>query len=342
MDFIQLQLKLVPDIVEIMQQRYKILHQISLLQPIGRRNLSQNVGLTERVLRAEVDFLKSQALVIVESTGIKLSNEGNKLLHEVYPYINKIFGINLLERQLQQLLNLPEVYVVPGDSDQDENVKRDMGKIAAQLLHANVKENDIITLTGGSTVAEVAHMVSETPRLNKVLFVPARGGIGQKHEYLANTIISKIAKKTGGKYLLLHVPDLLSDETYKSLINEDQVKETLEVIRNANILIHGIGDAMLMAKRRMVAEKTIQYLVERKAIGEAFGYYFAKDGEIVYKMNTIGVHLDDLDRIPKIIALAGGKSKADAILAVLKHSFRQTLVTDEGAAKEIIKRRTFS
>lgn len=337
MELLELQAKLAPDMLEIMQRRYKILQHISLMQPIGRRNLAYSLGWTERVLRAEVDFLKQQDLIDVETIGMKLTDEGYKVLHKVSPYIKNLFGLSELEQKLQKALNLPRVVVVAGDSDQEEIVRKEMGRAVANIFRMHVQEDDIVAMTGGSTVAEVAERITEYPQLQKVLFVPARGSVGEHHEYQANTIVSKMAKKTGGKYQLFYVPDILSEEAYNSLMNEEHIQEALKIIRSANILIHGIGNADVMAKKRGVSNEVLKILNKERAIGEAFGYYFAEGGEIVYKMNTLGISLEDLDKIPNVIAVAGGKSKANAILSVLKYNFKQTLVTDEAAAKEILQ-----
>jgi len=338
LDLLQLQLKLAPDILEMMQKRYKILQNISFMQPIGRRTLAQSLGCTERVLRAEVEFLKKQGLIEIENIGMRLTQEGYQVLQEVSPYIKNLFGINELENELEKRLSIAKVIIVSGDSDQDLLVKKELGKAAATFVRTLMRDDDIVTMTGGSTIAEVANMMTEQPHLPSVLFVPARGGIGENHEYLANTLVSIMAKKTGGAYRLLHVPDQLSEKTYHSLMNEEHIQDVVKVIRSARIVIHGIGQAKRMAIRRKVSNEVINLLEEQNAIGEAFGYYFDNNGKIVYKMKTIGLRLDDLDSIPNIIAVAGGKSKAEAILAVLKHSLKQVLVTDEGAAREILNK----
>lgn len=48
--------KVIPDLMEIMKRRYEILQQTSLMEPVGRRSLATKVGMTERVLRGELDF----------------------------------------------------------------------------------------------------------------------------------------------------------------------------------------------------------------------------------------------------------------------------------------------
>ncbi len=338
MDLIKLQLKLIPDMLEDMQRRYKVLHYISLMQPIGRRSLSQSLGWTERVLRAETEFLKKQDLIDIDTNGMRLNEEGYQILRELYPYIKKIYRINDLEQELEKKLNISKVVVVAGDSDLNEYVKKEMGRVVGELLLQLIKDDDVIALTGGSTIAEVANMIPGDVKLPSVLYVPARGGIGENHEFLANTLVSLMAKKTGSTYRLLHVPDQLSNESYNSLMNEKSVQDLLKIIRHAGIVILGIGDAKKMAERRNTSEEVMDYLTKRNAVGETLGNYFSKDGEIVYTMKTIGLRIENLINIPHVIAVAGGKSKATAILSVLKHDFKQILVTDEGAAKEILSK----
>ena len=53
---IDIQKKLLPDLLAIIQKRFHILRYIGAMEPVGRRNLASSLGLTERVLRSEVDF----------------------------------------------------------------------------------------------------------------------------------------------------------------------------------------------------------------------------------------------------------------------------------------------
>jgi central glycolytic genes regulator len=104
------------------------------------------------------------------------------------------------------------------------------------------------------------------------------------------------------------------------------------------MVLHGIGDAITMAERRKTYSEIKRKLEEKKAVGEAFGYYFNEEGEIVHKVLTIGLQLEDLAHIPHVIAVAGGSSKAKAIKAYLKQAPSSTiLITDEGVAQRLLK-----
>jgi Transcriptional regulator, contains sigma factor-related N-terminal domain len=52
-------------------------------------------------------------------------------------------------------------------------------------------------------------------------------------------------------------------------------------------------------------------------------------------MLTAGLRLEDIMTTEVVIAVAGGRSKAEAIAAVMKFGHDDVLVTDEAAAKEI-------
>jgi central glycolytic genes regulator len=152
----------------------------------------------------------------------------------------------------------------------------------------------------------------------------------------ANTIASIMAKRTGGQYRMLHVPDHLGEAAYQSLMNDPNIQEIVAVIRKARIVIHGIGNAMTMARRRKTDQKTVEWLQQEGAHAEAFGYYFDRNGNVVHKMPTVGLKLEDIVQIEVVIGVAGGSSKAEAIESILKFGHEDVLITDEAAAQVIV------
>lgn len=92
-----------------------------------------------------------------------------------------------------------------------------------------------------------------------------------------------------------------------------------------------------MAERRKTKPDDYIKIEQGQAVAEAFGYYFNQEGEVVHKVQTVGMQLNDLEKIQNVIAVAGGASKAKAIQAYLKQAADSILITDEGAAKELIR-----
>lgn len=335
---INVQKRLIPDLVEIMQKRYRILRYIEIMQPVGRRSLSQSLQITERVLRSETDFLKDQDLIAISTSGMRLTEEGKIILDQLEPIMKEFSSAPELEKQLAVALNLQSCNVVSGNADESDWVKSELGRACVSRLKEVINEGQVISVTGGSTMNAVAEAFTEKLNKENLLFVPARGGIGADIKDQANTICQKMANKAGGNYMVLYSPDQVTKEFYETFIQESSIREVLTKIKSADIVIHGIGDAMTMARRRMTSEEDMQKLVQEKAVAEAFGYYFDENGRIVHKVQTVGLQLEDLKNIPHIFAVAGGASKAKAIKAYMKIAPKNTvLITDEAVTNEILK-----
>lgn len=336
--FIDIQKRLLPDLLQVLQKRYSILRNIGFMQPVGRRSLAASLGFTERILRSEVEFLKDQNLIYTNNVGMSLTSEGKNLLEDLEGLMRELKGIDVMELELKNRLGIKRAIIVPGNSDESPMVKSELGKACANSMKKLLGGKNIIAVTGGSTMATVAEQLSPDLGNKELLFVPARGGIGEDVQNQANTVSSIMSKNTHSKHRVFYVPDQVSPEIYESLIKEPAIHEVLELIKSANMVLHGIGDAITMAKRRKTPPDEMKKIEGGKAVGEAFGYYFNEEGEIVHKALTIGLQLNDLTRISNVIAVAGGSSKAKAIKSYMKQAPSSTiLITDEGAARMLLK-----
>lgn len=335
-EILVLQQKIIPEMMEILEKRYKILRTIYYNQPIGRRILADSVNMGERIVRTEINFLKMQNLIDINTPGMTITEEGEEIISKLKDFIHELKGLSEIEELIKERFKLQEVIIVPGDIDEDNTITKELGRVAANYIKKILKDKDIVALTGGSTIKEVVDNLPKLSNLKDVLVIPARGGMGRNVETQANTLAAHFAKRVGGSYKLLHVPDNLSNDSLNTLINEKDIKEIVENIQNANVLLFGIGRADEMALRRGLGNGQLDDILKLGAVGEAFGYYFNENGEMVYSTPTIGVNDDVISKIPNRIAIAGGQSKAEAIVAIESNLYESVLITDEGAARKII------
>ncbi|MDX8044671.1 sugar-binding domain-containing protein [Gracilibacillus sp. S3-1-1] len=336
-DLLDIQAKLYPDLLDIMQKRYKILHYIQVMQLIGRRSLAEHLQLKEREVRTEIEFLSKHGFINVSSKGMSLTDEGIAIVEKLASFMNEISEFRVLESQIKDKLQLDHVIIVAGNSDSQASVKQELGKASVKFLHSVLTSNQTIAVTGGTTMAEVANQMKPIEHAMNCTFLPARGGLGERVENQANTICAQMAKKANGNYRMLYVPDPLSEETYHSIIEEPAIKDILEMIHDTKIVLHSIGDAYTMAKRRKASEQVLHTLKRCNAVSEAFGYYLNEKGEVVYKARTVGMQLEELEHAEYVVAVAGGSSKAEAIQSYFKQGKSNVLITDEAAANKLLK-----
>jgi Transcriptional regulator, contains sigma factor-related N-terminal domain len=337
-EILELQKKIVPELVNTLEKRYNVLRTIFHNQPIGRRVLADMLNVGERTVRTEIGFLKEQGLIEINTSGMTVTSEGVEIIHKLNDFIHEIKGLSEVEKKIQSSLNLKKVIIVPGDVEENPLVLKDLGKACANYVKDVLKDNSIIALTGGSTLKEVVEAFPRVTNLSQIQVVPARGGMGKKVETQANTLAATLAKKLNGTYKMLHISENLSLDIIGTLLKEEAVKVVIDTIHKADVLIYGIGNAVQMARKRGVPQQEIDNLINNGAVGEAFGCYFNKDSKIISETTAIGIKINEARKIKTHIAVAGGKNKVESIIATEYNDNDGVLVTDEAAAKGILSK----
>ena len=336
-NLLKIQQKLIPEVIEIMTKRYLVLREISLSGPIGRRALANNLQNSERIIRTETELLKQQGLIDVASKGMTITQEGQQLLKDLKDAMRDVIGINQLQEEIRQYLGIKKVILIPGSYDNNHSLIKDIGSQAAKYFLDIIKDNDIVSIAGGSTMLEFARSIKSDKKYNSITVVPARGSMGLDVETQSNNVVAEVSKNIHSNYKLLNVPDQLCEESIKTLTQEPEIKNTLELIKNSNVLVFSIGRADEMVKRRKLSDEIAKNIMDKKAVGEAFGHYFNKKGEIVYKLNTVGIDMESFKNKRETIAVFAGRKKAEAFIPISKINKNIVLITDEESAKEILK-----
>lgn len=333
--FITLMRKLAPDLTDEMTRRALILERISVLQPVGRRQLAARLNLPEREIRNTAVLLKDLGYIELDASGMTLSRKAEEVLDSAREFSKAMNGLTETENRLCELLPVDRVLVAPGDADEDPQVLSDVGRICAVRLRSILQNGNTLAVTGGRTVAAVARNIQSQTPLN-VMVVPARGGIGRSVELQANTLAEEIAGRLGGHYRLIHLPDHMDAAAMQEMLKMPEVHEAMELLERADVILHGIGIAGETMKERNMSRTVQAELQLRGAEGESFGAYYDLDGNCLMESSSVGVDLARLKRTCRMVASAAGSSKAGAIISVLRHTPHALLVTDQGAAEKML------
>ena len=335
------QSKLVPEMVEVLQERYRVLKFVKIAGPIGRRPLGEMAGLSEREARTMMELLREQDLINIAKQGTTITVEGNEVLEALESTMEKLSGRMTIANRLSELLGIRSVKVVAGNCDRNVSAKKLLGMAAAKEFVSRITDGEKVAVTGGSSVASIPAYIKKMNESRNLLFIAARGGVGEEIGLQANVIAASFAEACGGTYSTFYYPESLSTEAHEAFLKEPSVLKMIGLYDEVDCVLHGIGDAQTMAALRGSSDEERIMLEKTEAKGEAFGYYFDQTGKAVHRIRTIGIQTEQLEKVPLLISIAGGSSKAEAILSYMATAPKQTiLITDEGAANEMISRLT--
>jgi deoxyribonucleoside regulator len=250
-----------------------------------------------------------------------------------------------LESQLLEAFSLQGARVLDAENSSYRELLGQLGKLAALEVLPHLRDGMTVAVTWGATLWEVVQALpsSSYPRLR---IVQCLGALGGRQPCDTPAIVRKMAETLGAQGYYLHAPVMVEREgVAQRLLEERAIKEVLDLARNADLLLVGIGttqaEASSLKRAGYLSEEDLAELRRRGAVGYLCARYLDLDGRPVstpFDRRTIGLTLEDIRRIPCLIAVAGGTVKAPAILAALRSGLIDILITDKGAATEVLNR----
>ncbi|MGI6738628.1 MAG: sugar-binding transcriptional regulator [Christensenellales bacterium] len=249
---------------------------------------------------------------------------------------------SLLENELIQRYGLKDAVVVNTAGSMKEAVLDEFGKLAAVRLVRYIKDQDIVGIMSGRTIASLVQGIVNFPHKN-LKIVPLVGGLGSRNStWHANSIAEEFANKTHSVSYTLNAPSVMQSQLARDmLVSEPGIQSLLKVGTVSDVAIVGIGQAEIGASNVLAGGLTEQDIFELKdigAIGSMCTSYFDRDGNLLYpeiEKRMIGQPLENL-RGAKTIAVAIGKSKQAAIDAALKTGHVDVFMTNVETAQHIL------
>jgi DNA-binding transcriptional regulator LsrR (DeoR family) len=253
-----------------------------------------------------------------------------------------IAGCIELEEKLKASFGLQLCEVVP-NIDDGALPLRTLGMAGARYIRNLIESAryDMIGIGHGRTLAAAIDLMPSVPA-NKVKFVSLLGGLTRRFAASPFDVIHRLAERTGAEAYVMPVP-FFANTTKDRQVLEAQygVSDVIAMARQAPIYIAGIGEVdrkSFIASAGMVDEEDIDEVVKSGACAEILGQFFASDG--THLPNTVSdralaPRIADL-KSHRIVALAGGTSKTQAIRAILESGLLFGLIIDEATARRLV------
>ncbi len=244
-----------------------------------------------------------------------------------------------LESKLIGRWDIQSALVTPTVTGNLDTTLQQVGTAAANLLVENIRDGDIIAITGGKGVSALVENL-RVDRAFDVTVVPLTGCVQGKHYTDVNHVATKLAEGLGGKAMLIHAPLFAESEDEKRMIcSLRQINEVFDLARNANIALTGIGSILTPASSyydlHPISASDRKLLIDKGAVGEFVAHLIDDRGQLCdveLNRRLVALEPEEVARIPKTVGIAAGEEKAVPVRSILNGQYLSSLVVDEATA----------
>ncbi len=249
-----------------------------------------------------------------------------------------------LEKALMQAFPLKAVRVLDAETPTHHDMLVGLGKLAAAYFDEIFTENTVVGVSWGSALYEMIKAIQSENTAGAEV-VQLIGATGTEHNPTDGPILAQLlAEKLGAVCHYLHTPLVVEDEsTRDALFSEPTIRNVLMKAEQARIALVGIGSTKpalySLTKAGYVSESYLEAIRAAGAVGDICAQHYNRRGEwldISINRRVMGVTLQTLAGIETVIGVAGGKEKAETILAALRGHHINVLITDAAAAKAVL------
>jgi len=298
--------------------------------------LYYNQGLTQKDV--------AERLGLSRSTVIRLLDEAMKR-SEVQIWISE--GIDTcveLAIRLEKAYGLDEALVVPAPRDGSAtSLASSVGLALGQFLSEVVQDDMTIGVGWGRTMT--ASLGSfRPPRRENCKVVSLLGGIVAVHQTNPIDYTWRFAGQLGAECYMFLAPLLVdSVKTKRALIEQCGLNTIYDLAENLDLAVVSCGDIgphSTSLSEGFISKAELDRLIAAGCVCDTMFNFLDEQGRSVdHKLNerVMSVDLDTLRKAKHIVLSSGGAHRAVAIRATIRRVGCNTLITDETAAKELLR-----
>jgi deoxyribonucleoside regulator len=248
-----------------------------------------------------------------------------------------------LEHILEQKFGMDEVVVVNSENGHQAAIAKALGSAAADCLNRSILGDEVLAITWGSTLLSVVEALT-SQNWPELRVVQCLGGLSQPDSDINGAELARrMAQRLNAKPLILSSPGLVDSRSIRdALVNDVQISRVLSLAAGARIALVGVGALTLdspISKLNILNPVDLERLKDQGAVGEIGLRFFNRHGErVIDKIDDqiVGLELEQYQNIQRVIGVAGGEEKTEAIRAVLRARLVDVLVLDKHTAVKIL------
>ena len=250
-----------------------------------------------------------------------------------------------IEDALQEKYGLDDVVVV--DCLEDEaQISHDLGAAAAFYLENTLKPSDVVGISSWSAaLLEMVRAMHPSQRVKNARVVQILGGVGSPNaEVHATQVTRRLADLIGGEVTLLAAPGVVGSRSARDVLLKDRfVREAIGLFRKVTIALVGIGatepSRALASSGNIFSPQELKLLAGRGAVGDICLRFFDIEGKpVITELNdrVISMDLEQLRSVRRVVGVAGGRRKTNAILGAVAGRLINVLITDLATGERML------
>ena len=201
-------------------------------------------------------------------------------------------------------------------------------------------EDKVIGFGHGRTLAACVNMLPKM-KLHEHKLVSLLGGLSRRYSATPFDVIHRLAERTGAETYVLPLPFYANSvEDRAVFLAQRGVAAIMQMGVEATLRVVGIGtmetDATILSTG-MIERHEFEAALRAGGMGEVLGHIFSVDGKLIendISARTLSMSAADIGR-QKTVAIAGGRTKVNAIKAVLASGLIHGIIIDERTAKAL-------
>jgi DNA-binding transcriptional regulator LsrR (DeoR family) len=253
-----------------------------------------------------------------------------------------------LERSLKEKFQLEAAYVINTGQATDQQALQMVGQMGALFLEQELRNEMVVGIGWGTSLHALVNALPDLDHSN-IRVVQVIGALGSKSDARIDgpDLAASLAGKLNADHQFLHSPCFLdSPEACLSLRSQKQIRDTLDLAYQADLILLGIGTIDVdprfssLYRTGLLSQAEILKIQKNGGVSNFCGVMVGKNGEILeldINRRVLAVDLHELKKHKRrMIGIASGGRKSGAILAVLKGGWLDVLITNQAAVKTFI------
>lgn len=244
-------------------------------------------------------------------------------------------------RTIEQTFGIQEAVIAHAFDDEEKNLD-EIGRTAAEYLAQITGKGCRLGFGWSRTVSTMSnHLKVRTTKMGCYVSDLVGSMLGQNNPY---SVSGKVADAFQIPLHALPVPVVVRNNAARdAMLNDPNIANTLQLGRQSDVAFVGVGNigfhSTIVASNYLAADE-MKILQAKGVVGDILLRFYDINGEFVrteFDNYTIGLDWNEIQRIQRVVVVATGELKIEAVLGILRSGLCNVLITNIKTAQSVLE-----